>query len=273
LSTLFVVATPLGNLEDITLRAVRVLKEADFIACEDTRTSGNLLRHLGIDKPLVAYHDHNEQQRALELASRIAQGQTCALISDAGTPLLSDPGYRLVRAALDLGVRVEPVPGPSALTAALSASGLPTDAVLFLGFLAPKEAARRRRLEEVRDLPATLVLYEAPHRMLDLLEDLQALFGDAPVVAAREITKLHEEFLRGSAAAVRAVLEARGSVRGEFTVLVGSRPGPVPQTSIAEDVRTQREAGQSEMDAIKAVAKARGIGKREVYATYLKEKG
>lgn len=272
LGMLYVVATPLGNLEDMTFRAVRILREVSFIACEDTRTSGYLLRHFDIQTPLVSYHEHNEQQRAQDLAARIASGQSCALISDAGTPLLSDPGYRLVQAALALGVRVEPVPGASALTAALSASGLPTDAVVFLGFLPPKEGGRRRKLEEYRDVAATLVCYEAPHRILELLEDISATCGDAPVVAAREMTKLHEEFLRGTAPVIATVLAARESIRGEFTVLIGPRPTRPVSTTPAEEVRARLAAGWPEMEAIKAVAKERGLGKREVYAEFLKEK-
>ncbi len=217
--TLYVVATPIGNLEDITYRAVRILAEVDLIACEDTRLTRKLLNRYGIHKTLLSYHEHNEQRRALELLGRLERGDSIALVSDAGTPLISDPGYRLVSRAAELGIRIVPIPGPSALLAALSAAGLPTDSFLFLGFLPPKASKRRKALERLRNSGATVVLYEAPHRILDTLADVAAVLGDPPVVLARELTKLHEEFLRGPASAVARRLAERPSLKGEFTLL------------------------------------------------------
>src|SRR5579862_5662276 len=200
---LYVVATPIGNLEDITLRAVRVLKEAALIACEDTRHTRKLLDHYGISKPLVSYHEHNEATRAAELVEKLQAGTAVALVSDAGTPLLSDPGYRLVAAALDAGIPVVPVPGASAALGALAASGLATDAFRFCGFLPPKQSSRRRTLEALRNQDCTLIFYEAPHRIVATLEDVESVFGTRPIALARELTKRHEEFLRGTSAEVR----------------------------------------------------------------------
>lgn len=270
--TLYVVATPLGNLEDITLRGLRILREVDFIACEDTRTSSKLLHHFEISKPLIAYHEHNESARGSELASRIAAGENGALISDAGTPLISDPGYRLVRACLDVGVTVVPIPGANAAMAALSVSGLGTDAMTFVGFLPAKESQRKKRLEELRKAEGTLVFYEAPHRIVEVLRDVAEVYGDPQVVVAREMTKLHEEFLRGTASEVAGRME-RNTVRGEITVLVGDREvGVNVDTPVGERVQELMGSGLGEMEAIKAVAKERGLGKREIYAI-LKGKG
>ncbi|HEV2763744.1 MAG TPA: 16S rRNA (cytidine(1402)-2'-O)-methyltransferase, partial [Pyrinomonadaceae bacterium] len=195
--TLYLVATPIGNLEDITRRALRVLSEVDLVACEDTRHTRQLLERYGIDRPTVSYHEHNEQERAAELASRLAAGESVALVSDAGTPAVSDPGFRLVRACVEQGVAVVPVPGPSAFVAALVASGLPTDEFYFGGFLPARTHARRARLEEVRALRATLVFYETPHRLAHALADALELLGEREAAVARELTKLHEEIVRG----------------------------------------------------------------------------
>jgi 16S rRNA (cytidine1402-2'-O)-methyltransferase len=267
---LFVVATPIGNLEDFTYRAVRVLKEAAVIACEDTRQSRKLLDHYSIDRPMVSYHEHNEAERSVELVSRMLAGESVALISDAGMPLVSDPGYRLVHAAVAAGVTVEPVPGPSAVMAALAASGLPTDAFRFCGFLPAKPGQRQHFLESLIVEEATLVFFEAPHRILETLEDLQAIMPDRPVVFARELTKLHEEFLRGTAAELREILVQREVIRGEITLLVG-KGLRVAQTSgsLDEEVEALVKAGLPKMDAIKAVAKKRGLSKREVYDALL----
>lgn len=267
---LYVVSTPIGNLEDITYRAVRILKEVDWIACEDTRTTRRLLDYYGISKPAVSYHEHNETQRAAELIARIEQGETGALVSDAGTPLLSDPGYRLVRAAAEAGVRVEPLPGPSALLAGLVVSGLPTDRFLFTGFFPAKQGQRRHLLESLADEAATLVFYEAPHRIVESLEDIAATLGQRHVVVARELTKIHEETLRGTADEIRESLIARDAIRGEFVVMIGKAaepeagdaPGAVP---IEVMIQTLIGAGIERMDAIKTVARERGLSKREVY--------
>jgi 16S rRNA (cytidine1402-2'-O)-methyltransferase len=199
----------------------------------------------------------------------MVNGESAALISDAGTPLFSDPGFRLIRLAVAKQVTVVPIPGPNAMAAAVSAAGLPCDAIFFGGFLPPKETARRKRLEELRQIPATLVFYEAPHRILELVHDLVAVYGPTTELAlGREITKLHEEFLRGSAAEVAADLQQKETIRGEFTVLVGPRPAPMVVLSLEEEVKAKIAEGLDEKEAIKAVAKSRGLGKREVYARF-----
>jgi 16S rRNA (cytidine1402-2'-O)-methyltransferase len=262
--TLYLVATPIGNLEDITLRALRILREADLIACEDTRQTRKLLEHYGIQKPTVSYHEHNETLRAPELAEKLAGGASVALVSDAGTPLVSDPGYRLVTLAVEKGIRVEPVPGPSAVVAALAASGLPGGEFRFGGFLPPRTAQRRKALARLKDEPATLIFYEAPHRLLETLADIEETLGPRPLVLARELTKVHEEFLRGTAAELR---RAHITLKGEFTLLVGraEERAASDDTPLAEAVEARVEAGMSRMDAIKAVARERGLSKRDVY--------
>lgn len=270
---LYLVATPIGNLEDITYRAVRLLGEADVIACEDTRQTRKLLDHYGIHKPAVSYHEHNEAERTAELILRLEGGETVALVSDAGMPLVSDPGYRLVKAAIEHGVDVQPVPGPSASLTALAASGLPTDAFHFGGFLPAKTGQRARLLESLAEEQATLIFYEAPHRALEALEAIEAALGPRPVVVARELTKIHEEFLRGSAAEIRAQLAERDAVKGEITILIGKAEAPPPDdTPLAEAVEALISVGVGRMDAIKQVARRRGLSKREVYDQVLKEK-
>jgi 16S rRNA (cytidine1402-2'-O)-methyltransferase len=263
--TLYLVATPIGNLEDITLRALRVLREADLIACEDTRQTGKLLAHFGIDKPMVSYHEHNETARTRELVGKLEAGANIALVSDAGTPLVSDPGYRLVTTAIGAGISVVPIPGASAVLGALSGAGLPTDAFRFCGFLPPKSGQRKKALEELRGEDCTLVFYEAPHRIVDTLSDIAAVYGERPVVVARELTKLHEEFLRGTADQVRAQLAARPSVKGEIVLLVGKGALLASDTPIEDAVRELEQQGVPRMDAIKQVARERGLSKREVY--------
>jgi len=263
---LYVVSTPIGNLEDITYRAVRILKEVDWIACEDTRTTRRLLDHYGISKPTVSYHEHNETGRAGELIARIEQGESGALVSDAGTPLLSDPGYRLVHAAAEAGVRVEALPGPSALLAALVVSGLPTDRFLFAGFFPAKQGQRRHLLESLAGEAATLVFYEAPHRITETLEDIAAVLGQRHMAVARELTKIHEETLRGTADEIRESLIAREAVRGEFVVMIGKAEAPqTADVPIEVMIETLIGAGIERMEAIKTVARERGLSKREVY--------
>lgn len=267
--TLYVVATPIGNLEDITYRAVRLLKECDLVACEDTRRTQKLLQHYGISKPMVSLHEHNEAERAAELAGKLADGINIALVSDAGTPLVSDPGYRLVHQAVEAGVPVVPVPGASSILSALAAAGLPTDRFAFLGFLPPKAHARREQLRSHTDREETLVFFEAPHRILETLADLAEILPDRPVVAARELTKLHEEFLRGSPLQVRDELHSRPSIQGEFTLVVGKAPkglrrDPSPQ-EISTLVRTLVTQGTTKKEAIKSAAKKLGIPKGHVY--------
>jgi 16S rRNA (cytidine1402-2'-O)-methyltransferase len=263
---LYVVSTPIGNLEDITFRAVNALKAADWIACEDTRTTHKLLMHYGITTRPISYHDYNEQERSIELAARLVAGETGALVSDAGTPLLSDPGYRLVRAAIEAGVRVEALPGASALLAGLVVSGLPSDQFHFGGFLPSKQGARRRVLESLADEQATLIFYETPHRIVEALEDIAEVLGTRDMVVARELTKMHEEVLRGTAAEIRDSLTARDAIRGEFVVLIAKAAAPEPDdTPIDEAVMRLVNAGLDRMEAMKKVARERGLSKREVY--------
>ena len=270
---LYLVATPIGNLEDITYRAVRLLRECDLIACEDTRQTRKLLDHYAIDKPTISYHEHNEAERSAELASRMAAGAVIALVSDAGMPLVSDPGYRLVRAAIEIGVPVQAVPGPSAALTALAASGLPTDSFRFGGFLPAKTGQRAKTFEALAHEQATLIFYEAPHRILETLEAIELALGERPVVVARELTKIHEEYLRGTAAEVRAQLAARDAVRGEITLLIGKATAPPrDDTPLEEAVEKLIAGGTARMDAIKQVARQRGLSKREVYDRLVKQK-
>jgi len=263
---LYVVATPIGNLEDITYRAVRILGEVDLIACEDTRQTHKLLEHYGIQKPTVSYHEHNEAERTADLIARLLGGATIALVSDAGMPLVSDPGYRLVRAAVENGIPVQPIPGPSATLTALAASGLPTDSFRFGGFLPHKPGQRAKLLEALAEEQATLIFYEAPHRILEALEAIETVLGPRPVVVARELTKIHEEFLRGTAAEIRAQLESRDAIKGEMTLLIGKATAPPPDDRpLQEAVEELVRAGTPKMDAIKQVARRRGLSKREVY--------
>ncbi len=271
--TLFIVATPIGNLGDITYRAVEVLRAVDAIACEDTRQTRKLLDHYGIQKPTFSYHEHNEAERTPELAARLHAGETIALVSDAGMPLVSDPGYRLVRAAIEEGIEVHPIPGPSAALTALSAAGLPTDAFHFAGFLPHKPGQRAKALEALADESATLIFYEAPHRILEGLEAIEQVLGPRPVVVARELTKIHEEFLRGTAEEIRGELAGRNTIKGEFTILVGKAARPVADDQPVEvAVEALMRAGTPRMDAIKQVARRRGVSKREVYDQLLREK-
>jgi 16S rRNA (cytidine1402-2'-O)-methyltransferase len=263
---LYVVSTPIGNLEDITYRAVRILKEVKWIACEDTRTTRRLLNHYGISTPTISYHDHNETERAAKLIEQLEEGETGALVSDAGTPLLSDPGYRIVHAAAAAGVRIEALPGPSALLAGLVVSGLPTDQFHFAGFLPPKQGQRRRMLESFADEPATLIFYEAPHRIEETVADIAAVMGERDVVVARELTKMYEEVIRGTAAEIATSLAARDEIRGEFVILIGKADAPaVSEVPIEEVIEVLIGTGVGRMEAMKTVARERGLSKREVY--------
>ena len=266
--TLYVVATPIGNLEDITLRAIRILRECDVIASEDTRQTRKLLDHHAIAKPLVSYHEHNELSRAEELVRELEAGKNIALVSDAGTPLIADPGYRLVRKALERGIVVTPIPGPSALIAALCASGLPTDSFLFLGFLPPKKGRRQKLLDEWKNAQVTIVCYEAPHRVLETLDDIAEVMGSRPIAIARELTKIHEEFLFGAAVELRQTLAAR-TIRGEFVLMIGAGETAVmDETPLEEAVDKLIESGLPRMEAIKTVARDRGLSKREAYKRF-----
>src|SRR4030081_1669917 len=269
---LYLVATPIGNLEDITLRAVRVLKEADLIACEDTRQTQKLLNHYGISTRTVSYHEHNELTRAPELVLDLEGGARVALVTDAGMPGISDPVFRLISLAIRHHIPVVPIPGASAFLAALVASGLPTDSFRFSGFLPAKRGERRAALEAIKTSPRTQVFYEAPHRIVAALSDVVELLGkDRHVVVAREVTKLHEEFLRGRAAEVLEQLKARGDVKGETALLIakaeeGATPSPSESMSVAQRVREiMSKEKADEKSALKKVAKERGIGKSEAY--------
>jgi 16S rRNA (cytidine1402-2'-O)-methyltransferase len=267
--TLYVVATPIGNLEDISYRAVRVLKEADLIACEDTRHTAKLLHHYGIDKPTVSYHEHNEAARAEELVAKLAQGLNVAQVSDAGMPGISDPGYRVISLAIERGVQVVPIPGASALVAALAASGLPTDRFQFLGFLPAKSGQRRTTLETLRHAEHTTVVYEAPHRIAETMKDIVELLGvERPVVLARELTKMHEEFIRGSAMQVLHRIQEH-ELKGEMTLLIGKGAAQEMATA-AKDIAQRldeimREQKLDEKAGLKILAKERGLSKSEVY--------
>lgn len=264
--TIYLVATPIGNLEDITLRALRTLKECDLIACEDTRHTRRLLNHFGIDKPLISYHEHNEAQRATELVRRALAGEMVAIVSDAGMPGISDPGYRVVREAIEAGVVVTPIPGAVAAEAALAASGLPTDSFRFGGFLPSKTVKRRKALEAQAAEDATLIFYEAPHRIVETLEDVIVTLGERPVVVARELTKLHEEFLRGTASEVLDELRNRVRVQGEITLLIGKgETAPRVELSLSDRVGQLISGGSERMDAIKQAARERGLPKRDAY--------
>jgi 16S rRNA (cytidine1402-2'-O)-methyltransferase len=267
--TLYVVATPIGNLDDISYRAVRVLKEADLIACEDTRHTAKLLHHYGVDKPTVSYHEHNEAARAEELVAKLTTGLNIAQVSDAGMPGISDPGYRVIKLAIERGVKVVPIPGASALVSALAASGLPTDSFQFLGFLPAKSGQRRTMLETLRTAPHTTVVYEAPHRIAETMKDIVELLGaERPVVLARELTKVHEEFIRGGAAEVlQRVRVKEHELKGEMTLLIGKGTG---QQTEAKDIvqrldEIMREQKLDENAALKALAKEQGISKSEAY--------
>jgi 16S rRNA (cytidine1402-2'-O)-methyltransferase len=269
---LYLVGTPIGNLEDITLRALRILKEVDQIACEDTRHTQKLLSHYDIHKPLVSYHEHNEMTRAPELVMALEQGAKIALVSDAGMPLVSDPGHRLVALCLRHHIPVVPIPGPSALLASLSASGLPNEEFLFVGFLPARSGERRRALERLRIEDRTLIFYEAPHRIAECVADAREILGDRPACLAREVTKLHEEFVRGKLSEIAAALEEQPA-RGEITLLIGSGDSneacshrDSAQSLAARVEELMHQARLDRKDALKLAAKERGLTRRAAYA-------
>jgi 16S rRNA (cytidine1402-2'-O)-methyltransferase len=268
---LYLVATPIGNLEDITLRALRILKEVDQIACEDTRHTQKLLNHYNIQKPLISYHEHNEMTRAPELVLAMEQGSQIALVSDAGMPLVSDPGYRLVTLSVRHHLPVVPIPGAAALLAALSASGLPNEEFLFAGFLPARAGERRRVLERLRIEDRTIIFYEAPHRIEETLADAREILGDRPACLAREVTKLHEEFRRGALSELSASISERPA-RGEITLLIGAVP-PEERAALRDTSQTLadrvdeliRQAKLDRKEALKLAAKERGMTKRAAY--------
>lgn len=264
---LYLVATPIGNLEDITLRALRILRdEVQIIACEDTRQTQKLLTHFDIRKPLISYHEHNETPQSEHIVHALSRGESVALVSDAGTPLVSDPGYRVVTAAISHGFRVVPIPGPSAVLAALAGSGLPNDTFRFIGFLPPKSGNRRKALEALTGNSSTLIAYESPHRILESLGDIAQILGDRQIALARELTKIHEEFLRGTADSIRSELAKRGTPKGEMTLVIGRGSEIAEIADIRAEVeRLTTELSLDRMEAIKLVAKRLGLPKQEVY--------
>ncbi len=274
---LYLVATPIGNLEDITLRALRVLRNVDRIACEDTRQTQKLLNHFEISTPTVSYHMHNEGSRTEELTAELKLGARIAVVSDAGTPGIADPGGQIAAAAIAAGVDVFPVPGANAAISGLIASGLPTERFTFYGFLPAKAGQRKTALEELVRGEVTHVFYEAPHRILDTLADVEAVFGASQhVVIARELTKLHEEFLRGPAGEVRSTLAARASIRGEIVLMLApsqtESSSESKRESLAVEVAALMKSEEiGEMDALKRVARERGMGKSEAYRELQRE--
>ena len=265
--TLFVIATPIGNLEDLSPRALRLLREADLVACEDTRRTGNLLRAHGCDARLTSYFEHNERRKGEQVLAAVRTGRTVALVSDAGTPGISDPGYRLVRDARAEGLAVVPVPGPSALVAALSVSGLPTDRFLFVGFLPPRAAARKEALAELASQRATLVFYESPLRVVAAVESMLVALGDREAFLCREATKLHEEYLRGRLSDLALSLRSRDSVKGEIVLVVAGAPGETAESG-ADPIELYRRLageGRTRREAVKEAARQLGLPAREVY--------
>jgi len=267
--TLYVVSTPIGNLEDLTLRALRILKEVDIVACEDTRHTRILLAHYGIVKPLLSYHEQNERQRTAELLERLRADASVALVTDAGTPALSDPGYAIVHAASAQGISVIAVPGASAVTTALAVSGLPTDRFAFLGFLPRKSAERKRTLETLASIPWTLVFFEAPHRLRDMLQDVEDVLGDRQVAVGRELTKRFEEVIRGPVSEVQDHFRTI-EPRGEFTVVVaGAGENAKPALSAEADLRELLEGGMPPKSAVQIIARRHRINRGDVYQMML----
>jgi 16S rRNA (cytidine1402-2'-O)-methyltransferase len=277
--TLYLVATPIGNLEDVTRRALRVLGEADVVACEDTRRTRALLEHFGIRARTVSYHEHNERERAEELARMIESGSAVALVSDAGTPGVNDPGYRLVRACVERGLRVVPVPGPTAFVAAVTASGLPTDEFYFGGFLPARPHARREKLASVKHLRATLVFYEAPHRVAHALSDAREVLGEREAAVARELTKLHEEVVRGRLSELLRRFSAEGAARGEMVLVIDrdvveeeGAGGAAPAASVAALVAALEAGGLDRRAALKRAARELGLTRDEAYRRLASER-
>jgi 16S rRNA (cytidine1402-2'-O)-methyltransferase len=273
--TLYIVATPIGNLEDITLRALRILKEVDVIAAEDTRHSRKLLTHFGISRPLTSYFDHNKELKGEYILERLEQGLNVALITDAGTPCISDPGYQLVRDAVARGINVIPIPGACAAIAALSASGLPTDHFTFAGFLPNRQQKRREKLQSLAGEKGLVVFYESPKRLLATLRDMLDTLGDREIVVARELTKIYEEFMRGALSALIEQVEKR-EIRGEVAILVSpAEKAELPDAPRMEEL-LQRYLASGELslkDAVKRVTLETGLAKSAVYAEALRQKG
>ena len=275
--TLYLIATPIGNLEDITHRAVRLLGEVELIACEDTRHTKKLLNHYGINTTTISYHEHNERERSRELIERLKSGADVAVVSDAGTPGISDPGFRLARIAIDSGVQVVPVPGASALISALVASGLPTDEFFFCGFLPARSGARRTRLSELRSLPATLIFYEGPHRIAATLKDALEILGERQAVVARELTKMHEEIARGSLSELTARFSSPESARGEMVLMIDrtvmpNETGNPSDATVSALVAEFESKGLDHRAALKKAARELGLSRDEAYRRLVSER-
>jgi 16S rRNA (cytidine1402-2'-O)-methyltransferase len=278
--TLYIVSTPIGNLEDITQRALRILREVDVIACEDTRHTRKLLNHFGIDTKTISYHEHNETDRADELCKLMTTGPSVALVSDAGTPLISDPGFRIVNVAIEKGIQVVVIPGVTAFAAALSGSGLPSDQFFFAGFLPARSAARRVKLEETVSLRATLIFYEAPHRIAGTLRDAQAVLGNRRAVVGRELTKLHEEFLRGTLDQLADTFSQANKARGEMVLMIEGASDNTDSSSQSASLATlfvERMAqlqteGLNEKAALKKAARELKLKRDEAYRLMMAQK-
>jgi 16S rRNA (cytidine1402-2'-O)-methyltransferase len=268
LGMLYLVATPIGNLQDMSFRAIETLKSVDLIACEDTRHTRKLLNHFGIRNQLISYHEHNEAERSDELAAMLEQGKSIAIVSDAGTPAICDPSFRIVQRAKEVGASIVPIPGPVAFVNAVIASGLPTDSIFFGGFLPARSGERRRRLEEIRDIPATLVFYEAPHRIAKSLTDCLDLFGDRDAAVARELTKIHEEIIRGALTAL-AERFREGNAKGEIVLMIDrvrteTRSAETPR-SVVERFSELESTGLDRKAALKQAAKEFKLSRSEAY--------
>ena len=270
---LYLVATPIGNLSDLSERALKVLAEVDFVAAEDTRNSGLMLTRLGLSKPMISYFEHNKRERGEQIAARLEAGESCALITDAGTPAISDPGEDLVRLCAERGIPVTSIPGCCAAVTALTLSGLPTRRFVFEGFLETEKKPRRERLAALSAEDRTMILYEAPHRLRATLSELLSVFGNRPIALCRELTKLNEEICRTTLAKAVELYESR-EPRGEYVLILGGKPADEAKDDYpadpAEHVQLLMDAGLSRMDAIKAAAKARGVSKNDVYAALVK---
>lgn len=272
---LYVVATPIGNLNDMTLRALEVLEKVDVIAAEDTRHTKRLLSHFNIKSRLIAYHEHNEEESARGVLHLLQSGASVALVSSAGTPTVSDPGYRLVHTAIAENIRVIPIPGVSAAVTALSASGLPSDRFCFIGFLAARSKKRREQIASLAGVSATLIFYESPNRILATLADMVEIFGDRPAVCARELTKTYEEFLRGELSRIRDDLEARSAIKGEITLLVsgGGDAAPFCFAAVQDQVEEALKSGKTSVSALaKELSAAWGVSKNQLYEKILEVK-
>lgn len=273
--TLYLVATPIGNLQDITLRALETLRSVDLIACEDTRHTRNLLNHFRISNRTVSYHEHNERERAEQLADRLMQGESIAIVSDAGTPGICDPGFSIVQRAIEIGAQVVPIPGAIAYVNAVIASGLSTNSIFFGGFLPAKKGERRKRLEEIRDIPATLVLYEAPHRLTKSLADCLEILADRRAAVARELTKLHEEIVRGTVAELGSHF-ASVTIKGEIVLVIDQgKPATVvtkSESTVSHLVAKLESEGNDHKAALKKAARQLGISKSEAYRRLIDEK-